>query len=444
MLKDLDPFGSDPQLRGLVTGVNAHESVNADDAKTVGQLILDSMVGQSVRDISFQRKRQAVTLAVKTAVKVDDESVQIDPQLLFQKPSLIATNGTYDNPASVFKYELCSHPPALFDAYSLPWTANKPSLAEALWKVVEKVNGQELPSDVHYVLDGGVLLKRVPWSKGETFEAVCERYVEYVSRRYGKATIVFDGYESGPGIKDVTHRRRGHGAGPSVVLTPQTVVSLRKKDFLANKANKQRFLSLLGCDSTSRLYNIGKPLALKKLQSSSVFTTIAATFMQEDSSNEDIVQSGEVALVLLYGGSEDERLDVLRYKRFRENVASSTEYVEARSLPPTSAAAKFHSLIVYYQVQEWRGHASHMDPEHWGWKNSSGQLLPIKTDMPPAPMELLRLFRCNCKTGCDTSRCTCRNHGLECSLACGECKGLQCSNSSNSIDDEDFSDEEKD
>ena len=179
--------------------------------------------------------------------------------------------------------------------------------------------------------------------------------------------------------------------------------------------------------------------------SSRVFTTIAATFMQEDSSNEDIVQSGEVALVLLYGESEDDRLDALRYKRFRENVASSKKYVEARSLPPTSAAAKFHSLRVYYQVQEWRGHASDMDPEQWGWKNSSGQLLPIKTDMPPAPMELLRLFRCNCKTGCDTSRCTCRNHGLECSLACGECKGLQCSNSSNSIDDEqDFSDEEKD
>ena len=337
--------------------------------------------------------------------------------------------------------------------------------------------------------------------------AVCERYVEYVSRRYGKATIVFDGYESGPGIKDVTHRRRGHGAGPSVVLTPQTVVSLRKKDFLANKANKQRFLSLLrsflekagcstihakadadvpivetavqvaksttavlvgddtdllglllyhvdmdghevffrpepkatakkmriwnikrsketlgmhicanlpfvhailGCDSTSRLYNIGKPLALKKLQSSRVFTTIAATFMQEDSSNEDIVQSGEVALVLLYGGSEDERLDALRYKRFRQNVASSTKYVEAHGFPPTSAAANFHSLRVYYQVQEWKGHASDMEPEQWAWKNSSGQLLPIKTDM------LLRLFRCNCKTGCDTSRCTCRNHGLEC------------------------------
>ena len=105
---------------------------------------------------------------------------------------------------------------------------------------------KNFPVDEHYVLDGGALLQHVPWSKGETIEAVCERYVEYVSHRYGKATIVFDGYESGLGIKDVTHRRRGHGAGPSVVLTPQIVVSLRKKDFLANKANKQRFLSLLG------------------------------------------------------------------------------------------------------------------------------------------------------------------------------------------------------
>ena len=75
------------------------------------------MVGQSVMDISFQRKKQAVTDAVKTAVKVEDESVQIDPQLLFQRLSLIATNGTHDNPASVFKYE-CVHTRLLYSMHT--------------------------------------------------------------------------------------------------------------------------------------------------------------------------------------------------------------------------------------------------------------------------------------------------------------------------------------
>lgn len=39
-LCDLDPFGPDPSLRGLVSGLTAHESVNVDDAKEVGQFIL--------------------------------------------------------------------------------------------------------------------------------------------------------------------------------------------------------------------------------------------------------------------------------------------------------------------------------------------------------------------------------------------------------------------
>ncbi len=63
--------------------------------------------------------------------------------------------------------------------------------------------------------------------------------------------------------------------------------------------------------------------------------------------------------------------------------------------------------------------------------------MPVKTDMPPAPKELLRIFRCNCKTGCSSKRCTCRRrHGLECTPACGECKGLSCSNSPKPLDDD--------
>ena len=172
ILSDLNPFGPDPSLRGLVSGLTAHDSVNVDEAKEVGELILKSMVGKRVTSVSFEKKKQAVTLATKTAVKIDDECVQVDPQLIFQRLSLIATNGSNEDPASFFKYELCTHPAALFDDTSLPWEANKPALANALWKLVKNEN--EVSADpIHYVLDGGSLLHRLPWTRGETFLCVC-------------------------------------------------------------------------------------------------------------------------------------------------------------------------------------------------------------------------------------------------------------------------------
>lgn len=54
---------------------------------------------------------------------------------------------------------------------------------------------------------------------------------------------------------------------------------------------------------------------------------------------------------------------------------------------------------------------------------------PRTTDLPPAPEALLRVVRCNCKKDCQSKRCTCRKHGLVCSVACGGCKWLSCTNS---------------
>jgi len=171
--------------------------------------------------------------------------MQVDPQLLFQRLSLIAMNGSNEDLASFFKYELCTYPAALFDCSSLPWEANKPALADALRKLVKNEN-EILPDRVHYVFDGGSLLHHLSWKQGETFQNVCARYVTYVTTKYGEATIVFDGHDSGPDVKDATHQRRSHGSGPTVALTHQTVVTLKKKDFLSSKANRQNFLSIVG------------------------------------------------------------------------------------------------------------------------------------------------------------------------------------------------------
>ena len=221
--KDWDPFGSEPSLHNIVSRVAAHDKVNVDQAKHVGQTILQSMVGEKVNEYSFRRKNQAVTLGSKTTVVISGDSVPVDPQLLFQRLSVIATREEQDDPAAMFKYELCSHPTALFDNVGLPREPNKSTLADALWEMVKQEQTEPNGDDLQYVLDGGALLQRLPWSRGETFENICQMYVTYVTKRYGKATIVFDGYEDGPAIKDATHcRRTGSSKGPNVIFAGET------------------------------------------------------------------------------------------------------------------------------------------------------------------------------------------------------------------------------
>ena len=58
-----------------------------------------------------------------------------------------------------------------------------------------------------------------------------------------------------------------------------------------------------------------------------------------------------------------------------------------------------------------------------------GKCLPMQTDRPAAPAELLDIICCSCKKLCNTKRCTCRQHGLQCSDVCTECRGTSCSNS---------------
>ena len=168
----------------------------------MGDKLLSSMVGKNAHDYSFRKKDQVVTLACKTAVRLSEGNIQVDPQLLFQRLSFVATGGQYDNPQSFFKFEMCSYPPALFDSSLLPRKANKPVLADAIWTRTKNEQTTKPTGKVHYVLDGGALLHRIPWSRGLTYTEILSLYVQHVTQRYNQATVVFDGYEEGPSTKD--------------------------------------------------------------------------------------------------------------------------------------------------------------------------------------------------------------------------------------------------
>ena len=362
-------------------------------------------------------------------------------------------------------------------------------------------------------------------------EPLIKKYVQctwiYVTKKYGEAIVVFDGYRVSS-TKDMAHLRRAKGqAGVAVTFTEDMKLTMKKENFLANSDNKQRFINMLssylktkckvyhapadadflivqktlesaalmdtaligddtdllillcyhaslgshnvfflptpkkntkkikewnimvtkeqlgpdiccnilflhavlGCDTTSQLYGVGKGTAIKKFQSSEHFREQAKVFAKESATPEEISIAGEQALVALYNGKPGESLDSLRYKRFCEKIATNTSRIHPQTLPPTSAAAKYHSLRVYFQILGWKGHSSEMNPLEWGWKKSDEKFMPLHTDLPPAPSEILKIIRCNCQTDCSNMRCTCKKHNVKCSVACGNCRGSGCTNS---------------
>ena len=209
-LKDWDPFAPDPSVQSISSGVLANSKVNVDTAKQVGKSILNDMKGRSVRDCKFCHIDQAITLISGSNIKVHGQQVQVDLVLLFQRLTMLADK--HEDSKSLFEFELCSHPASLFESSSLPRKANKPALADAVWDLAsaseKETEFTSTDGGTAYVLDGGALLHRVPWQPGLTFHELCQLYVSYINKRYQHATIVFDGYDSGPSIKDATHRRQ--------------------------------------------------------------------------------------------------------------------------------------------------------------------------------------------------------------------------------------------
>ena len=252
-LQEWNPFSLDSSLQSISTGVHAHPTVNVDEAVAVGNMILTQMNGTTPAEYIFQKKNQVVTLGLKSSsVKIDGDRIQIDPLLLFQRLTTVMQSS--DDLELAFKHELCSYPPALFDSTLLLHEADKPALADAIWKICESGVPADLPDDhIQYVLDGGALIQRIPWSRGSTYGDICHQYTKYVVRRYKEAIVVFDGYEN-MNTKDMTHQRRSKGkAGATVTVAANMTTTMKKDQFLANRKNKQQFIYRTGEEQLQNL-----------------------------------------------------------------------------------------------------------------------------------------------------------------------------------------------
>lgn len=188
-LAERNPFTTHTDLINIMTGGHAESSVVK--AREVEQSILDSMIGKSAAEYSFTKSNQAITFSAKSSVKVDGEKIQVDPQLLFQR--LIIASQSLDDMSAIFKYELCSYLPSLFDSSLMLLKPQKPALADAVWaKLLSDTTGPK--GEVQYVLDGGALLHQIPWPRGfPKYREICDMYCQYVTKNYGAAIVTFDG-----------------------------------------------------------------------------------------------------------------------------------------------------------------------------------------------------------------------------------------------------------
>ena len=138
-------------------------------------------------------------------------------------------------------------PPALFENIFTPRDTNKATLADARWKCMPG-DTPMFSGEVKYILDGGALLHRVPWSLGDTYGDICQQYVRYIFKHYDTPFVVFDGYLGGPSTKNVPQFTE-NGQLPNVGATVQVSCSMvfkgKREVFLSNNENKHRFITLL-------------------------------------------------------------------------------------------------------------------------------------------------------------------------------------------------------
>ena len=80
-----------------MNGVDADSDVNADTAKSVGEKMLSSMNGTFATDYSFKGSAPAVAMASKSSVKIDNDQVQVDSQLVFQRVIISCDKGLCNN-----------------------------------------------------------------------------------------------------------------------------------------------------------------------------------------------------------------------------------------------------------------------------------------------------------------------------------------------------------
>ena len=114
------------------------------------------------------------------------------------------------------------------------------------------------------------------------------------------------------------------------------------------------------------------------------------------------------------------------------------QLAESNKLPFTIGALEEHIKRVRLQSRVWyQATVMHQQPfellQFGYYKDTDGQLLPVTTQVLPAPQAIIELVRCQCKTNCSTLKCSCRCNNLPYTELCLCDTDGKCTNDEDSI-----------
>ena len=161
-LESHNPFTTSDVFISIATGVSGDEGVNCCDAFEVGLNAMKRVDGDNFKDMKLKRSEKSVPLlAVNSKIVINKEVVPIDPLLLFQRISIIKSS---DNELKEFlQYELAPFPLSLFDELGM-----RKNVKSQLYSIFTSSSiALNIMHNVKYVIDGGMLLHRVPWKINE-------------------------------------------------------------------------------------------------------------------------------------------------------------------------------------------------------------------------------------------------------------------------------------
>lgn len=238
------PFPVVNDIMLISTGVKGDVKIDCHNAYEIGMSLMTQIVGNNFSQIKFQRKKRVVPLrAANSSIKIQDEIVPIDPNILFQRISLAKKSDQHLQ--QYLQYELALFLLSLFNVSGMRKT-KKSDLYEAFSSVTDVIN---FGNFVH-VIDGGYLLHRIAWRQQETFAQILDKYVDYVKKYYkSNSFVIFDGYPDEARLQSTKSaerlRRSNIHVSASVLFNESMIATMPQEKFLSNEKNKDRLISML-------------------------------------------------------------------------------------------------------------------------------------------------------------------------------------------------------